>query len=42
MLKAAPVGLVILVLVKVNPALEPLTMSTPASPPFSVTVPLKL
>ena len=43
MLKSVPLGLVILVLaLKVKAPPEPLMMSTPASPPFRVVVPLKL
>ena len=42
-LNAVPVGLVIVVPVpKVKVPAEPLRMSMPASPPFSVVVPVKL
>ena len=41
-LRATPVGLVMVVPPKLNEPAEPLMMSMPASPPFSVVVPLKL
>ena len=40
--RATPVGLVMVVPPKPNEPWEPLRMSMPASPPFSVVVPLKL